>query len=55
MTPPIILNPGTDLPFPQSLPDFQRMFPDDAACAQYLEGIRRFDGRTGRVMTRRAR
>ncbi len=40
MTPPIILNPGTDLPFPQSLPDFQRMFPTDDACAKYLEGIR---------------
>ena len=26
-----------DLPFPQSLPEFQRLFPDDAACATYLE------------------
>ena len=25
------------LPFPQSLPEFQRLFPDDAACAKYLE------------------
>src|SRR6202049_357962 len=25
------------LPFPQSLPEFQRLFPDDAACAEYLE------------------
>jgi len=25
------------LPFPTSLPDFQRLFPDDAACATYLE------------------
>jgi len=26
--------------FPTSLPSFQRMFPDDAACAAYLEGVR---------------
>jgi transposase-like protein len=25
------------LPFPRSLPEFQRLFPDDAACASYLE------------------
>lgn len=29
-----------DLPFPNSLVDFQRLFPDDAACAAYLERIR---------------
>ncbi len=23
--------------FPESLPGFQKMFPDDAACARYLE------------------
>lgn len=28
------------LPFPKSLPDFQRLFPDDAACARYLEGAK---------------
>lgn len=28
------------LPFPRSLPEFQRLFPDDAACASYLERIR---------------
>lgn len=28
------------LPFPRSLPEFQRLFPDDAACAEYLEKIR---------------
>lgn len=28
------------LPFPKSLPEFQRLFPDDAACAAYLERIR---------------
>ncbi len=26
--------------FPESLPEFQRMFPDDVACARYLEAIR---------------
>lgn len=26
--------------FPKSLPEFQRMFPDDAACAKYLEALR---------------
>lgn len=30
----------TDLPFPRSLAEFQRLFPDDAACAAYLEGAR---------------
>ena len=29
-----------DLPFPESLPDFQRLFPDEAACAAYLERVR---------------
>ena len=33
-----------DLPFPESLPDFQRLFPDDAACATYLEKARWADG-----------
>lgn len=27
-------------PFPSNLPDFQRVFPDDAACARYLEAVR---------------
>lgn len=31
---------SADLPFPKSLPDFQRLFPDDGACAKYLEAIR---------------
>lgn len=26
------------LPFPKSLRDFQKLFPDDTACARYLEG-----------------
>lgn len=29
-----------DLPFPRGLPEFQRIFPDDTACAAYLEAIR---------------
>lgn len=29
-----------DIAFPRSLPDFQRMFPDDASCAAYLERAR---------------
>ena len=29
-----------DLPFPQSLPEFQGLFPDDATCAAYLEKAR---------------
>ena len=29
-----------DLPFPHSLPEFQRLFPDDAACATCLEKAR---------------
>ena len=33
-----------DLPFPRSLPEFQRLFPDDAACAAYLERARWSDG-----------
>lgn len=33
-----------ELGFPQSLPDFQRLFPDDAACAAYLEKLRWRDG-----------
>jgi Transposase zinc-ribbon domain len=28
------------LPFPQALPEFQQLFPDDAACAAYLEKAR---------------
>jgi transposase-like protein len=28
------------LPFPKSLPSFQRLFPDDAACGRYLEQVR---------------
>ena len=33
-----------DLPFPRSLPQFQRLFPDEAACAAYLEHARWSDG-----------
>jgi hypothetical protein len=51
-----------NLPFPKSLPDFQRLFPDDAHCAAYLEQIRypdgfecpacRTKGEPGRIATR---
>ena len=33
-----------DLPFPRSLPEFQLMFPNEAACATYLERARWGDG-----------
>ncbi len=33
-----------DLSFPRSFPEFQRLFPDDAACAAYLEKARWGDG-----------
>ena len=28
------------LPFPRSLPEFQRYFPDEVACIAYLEKVR---------------
>lgn len=34
----------TGLAFPQSLPEFQHLFPDDAACASWLEKARWPDG-----------
>ena len=33
-----------DLPFPHSLPKFQRLFPNEAACSAYLEKARWRDG-----------
>lgn len=36
-----------DLPFPRPLPEFQRLFPDEAACAAYLERARWSDGFIG--------
>lgn len=33
-----------DLPFPSTLPQFQRPFPDDGACAKYLEKAKWPDG-----------
>ncbi len=33
-----------ELAFPHSLPEFQRMFPDEAACAAYLERARWREG-----------
>jgi hypothetical protein len=41
---PAAVLPRADLPFPGSLPEFQRLFPDDTACAAYLEAIRWRDG-----------
>src|SRR5271170_3333977 len=43
---PILMDIDQDaaLPFPQSLPEFQRLFPDDMACAEYLETLRWEDG-----------
>src|ERR1700745_3577049 len=41
---PIVVLPRADLPFPGSLPEFQRLFPEDPACASYLEAIRWRDG-----------
>ncbi len=38
MSPDVLLH--AELPFPTSLPQFQRLFPDDTACAHYLEQIR---------------
>ena len=37
---PAVVLPRADPPFPGSLPEFQRLFPDDTACAAYLEAIR---------------
>src|ERR1700694_5582609 len=41
---PAVVLPRADLPFPGSLPEFQRLFPDDTAFAAYLEAIRWRDG-----------
>ncbi|MGC1888941.1 MAG: IS1595 family transposase, partial [Stellaceae bacterium] len=38
--PAVAFPQGGDLPFPGSLPEFQQLFPDDLACAAYLEAIR---------------
>ena len=41
---PAVVLPRPDLPFPVSLPEFQRLFRDDTDCAAYLEVIRWRDG-----------
>jgi hypothetical protein len=41
---PVVVLPRADLPFPGSLPEFQRLFPDDMACAAYLAAIRWREG-----------
>ena len=38
------MSEDTSLPFPDSLPDFQRLFPNDTACATYLERMPWRDG-----------
>src|SRR5271156_1752470 len=38
------INQRDDLAFPQSLPEFQKLFPDDATCAAYLGRARWPDG-----------
>jgi transposase-like protein len=35
---------SVELPFPKSLPEFQKLFPDDAHCAAYMERVRWPDG-----------
>ena len=35
---------SVDLHFPKSLPEFQKLFPDDAHCAAYLERVRWREG-----------
>src|SRR6202158_4796048 len=41
---PAVVLPRADLPFPGSLPESHAFFPDDLACAAYLEAIRWRDG-----------
>ncbi len=41
---PMDIDRHAALTFPRSLPEFQRLFPDDAACAEYLEKLRWGDG-----------
>src|SRR5208282_3361628 len=40
----LMFRPWTFVASPTSLPEFQRVFPDDAACARYLESMRWPDG-----------
>ncbi|MGO9849834.1 MAG: IS1595 family transposase [Methylocella sp.] len=40
MTPAHDVHQWEHLGFPKSLPSFQKLFPDDAACARYLEGAK---------------
>jgi hypothetical protein len=46
------------LPFPTSLPDFMRLFPDDVACAAYLEKfegqVLKFEEQRDRLLAREA-
>lgn len=40
MLPPADVLQWEHLPFAQTLPQFQKLFPDDAACARWLEGAK---------------
>ena len=40
MTPAHDVHQWENLGFPKSLPSFQKLFPDDAACIRYLEGAK---------------
>ncbi len=40
MTPAHDVHQWENLGFPKSLPSFQKLFPDDVACARYLEGAK---------------
>src|SRR5271166_6352915 len=40
----MVIHQRDDLAFPRSLPEFQQLFPDDAACAAYLGRARWPDG-----------
>src|SRR5712671_339637 len=49
---PAAVLPRADLPFPGSLPEFQRLFPDDTACAAVdlvLGGVPRFEPYAGHI------
>ena len=49
---PLVVFSCDDLPFSGSLPEFQQLFPDELACAAYLEAIRLAPRRHGRYAGR---
>jgi len=42
-------------PFPRTLPQFQKLFPDDAACAKWLEGVKYPGGCSDAAIVKRTR